>query len=84
MESGWGYDTAVSNFMGGSGRKAFDATTRFDETIIDGVVNGAGSVVKESGTLLAKLQTGYVRSSAVGIAGGAVALVVYFLARTSF
>ena len=84
MEAGWGYDTAVSNFMGGSGRKAFDATTRFDETIIDGVVNGAGSVVKESGTLLAKLQTGYVRSSAVGIAGGAVALVVYFLARTSF
>ena len=39
---GWRYDEAVSDFMGGPGRKGFDLVAWFDATIVDGIVNGTG------------------------------------------
>ena len=83
LAEGWGYDSAVSGFMGGPGRSGFDAVTWFDRRIIDGAVNGVAGLVRSGGGLLGRLQTGYVRSSAAGIGLGAVVLLAYFLSRTT-
>jgi hypothetical protein len=47
LEQGWHYDRAVSEFMGGPGRQAFEATAWFDATVVDGAVNGTGRRVGE-------------------------------------
>ncbi len=83
LAEAWGYDSAVSDFMGGPGRSGFDAVTWFDRRIIDGAVNGVAGLVRSGGGLLGRLQTGYVRSSAAGIGLGAVVLLAYFLSRTT-
>ena len=67
--------------MGGPGRKLFDALAWFDKTIIDGAVNGIAGIVSSSSGELSKTQTGRVRNSAIGLAGGAVAILVYVIVR---
>ena len=54
-----------------------------DHDIIDGAVNGVASVVRGGGTQLRKLQTGYVRNYALGIAAGTIAVLAYVVARAS-
>ncbi len=83
LAEAWGYDKAVSAFMGGPGTKLFDAIAWFDATIVDGIVNGAASFVRDGGGAVRKLQSGYVRSYALGISAGSVALLVWFLVRTA-
>jgi len=83
LANGWGYDAGVSAFMGGPGRKLFDAITWFDATVVDGIVNGSAAVVRNGGGVVRRLQTGYVRSYALGISLGSVALLVWFLVRTA-
>jgi NADH-quinone oxidoreductase subunit L len=77
----WGIDDAYSAFVGGPGFRAFAAVEWFDRTIIDGAVNGAGAIAKGAGMGLRRLQTGYVRNYALGIAIGAVALLAWFISR---
>ncbi|MCB0995482.1 MAG: NADH-quinone oxidoreductase subunit L [Acidimicrobiales bacterium] len=84
LQRGWYYDDAVSGFMGGPGRRGFDLLTWFDATIVDGAVNGVATVTRTVSGWLRKLQTGLVRTYAVGVAAGAVALLAYFVSRTSF
>ncbi len=79
LSRGWRYDETVSNFMGGPGRKGFEAITSFDRTAIDGVVNKVGDLVRLDGNILRRLQNGLVRSYAVLIGVGAIALMAYFL-----
>ena len=79
LSRGWRYDETVTNFMGGPGRKGFDALTSFDRTVIDGAVNKVGDLVRLDGNILRRLQTGLVRSYAVLIGVGAIALMAYFL-----
>jgi len=79
LAKGWGYDDAVTAFMGGPGTKGFDALADVDRTVVDGAVNGVGKLVQFDGGLLRKLQNGLVRSYAVLIAAGAVGLMIYFL-----
>ena len=57
------------------------ATATFDRVVIDGAVNGTGAVVKDAGSRLRVLQTGYVRNYALGIAVGAVILVGLLLTQ---
>ena len=83
LAKGWYYDWAVTWFMGGPGRIAFDALSWFDRTIIDGAVNGVGSLTRDAGGLLRKAQTGYVRTYALGIAIGAVLLMMFVLVRAT-
>ena len=52
-----------------------------DKRVIDGSVNGVGSLVRGGGTQLRKLQTGYVRNYALGIAAGTVAILAYMVVR---
>jgi hypothetical protein len=44
-------------------------------------VNGAGVLVREGSSRLRVVQSGYVRSYALGIAGGAVLLLGWFITR---
>ncbi len=53
-----------------------------DVRIIDGAVNGMASVVRATGSATRKLQSGYVRNYALGIAVGMAALIVFLLSRT--
>jgi len=84
LAHGWYYDEGVTAFMGGPGRRLFDLAALFDRTIIDGAVNGVARFVRGSGWVLRRVQSGFVRSYAVGVALGAFVLMGYFfLARAS-
>ncbi|MDZ7674434.1 MAG: NADH-quinone oxidoreductase subunit L [Acidimicrobiales bacterium] len=84
LAEGWYYDRSISAFMGGPGRMGFDAVATFDRVVIDGAVNGVASLVRRTGEGLRGSQTGFVRSYALLIAGGAVVLLAYFLAQVTF
>ena len=84
LEDAWRFDSTVSSFMGGPGRKSFEATTWFDQNIIDGAVNGVGKVTQRVSTRLRGAQTGLIRSYALGMVIGAVAIIAYFISRMGF
>ena len=79
LEQGWKYDQTVSAFMGGPGRKAFEAVAWFDKNVIDGAVNGVGKLVGGAGQEIRKGQTGNVRNYAAIVGIGVVALLVWFV-----
>ncbi len=78
VADGWGYDRAVSAFMGGPGRAGFALLSKFDGSVVDGAVNKIGAAVRWDGQFLRRLQNGLVRSYAVFIALGAIALMIWF------
>jgi NADH-quinone oxidoreductase subunit L len=81
---GWYFDESIARFMGGPGRKMFELAALFDRVVIDGAVNGVANLVRGSGTVLRRVQSGFVRSYAVGVALGAFLLMGYFfLVRAS-
>jgi NADH-quinone oxidoreductase subunit L len=80
----WYYDDEVTAFMGGPGRKSFDAIVWFDAHIIDGAVNGVATVVRDVGGRLRSLQPGFVRSYALGVTIGVVVVLGYFVTRVTF
>jgi NADH-quinone oxidoreductase subunit L len=58
------------------------ASWAFDRYVVDGAVNGIGSVVSRSSGRLRRVQTGFVANYALAIALGAVLIVgVYLIAR---
>ena len=79
--NGWNYDKAVSAFMGGPGAAMFNAIAWFDSTIVDGMVNGTGSLVRNTGSVVRRFQSGLVRSYALGITLGTIGLLAWFLVR---
>ena len=81
---GWFIDESIARFMGGSGRKSFDALVAFDTTVVDGTVNGVGRWVRQGGNALRRVQSGFVRFYALMVAIGAVALFAWFLSRASW
>ena len=84
LADAWAIDRAVGDFMGGPGRAGFEATTTFDERIVDGAVNGVGTSVRRLAGVLRRFHNGLVRTYAVGAALGAVALLLWFLTRASW
>ena len=80
----WGFDEALGDFVGGPGRRAFDAAARFDAGVVDGAVNKVGAVVRRTGERLRATQSGFVRRYALGVAAGAVVLLAYFISRVSW
>jgi NADH-quinone oxidoreductase subunit L len=79
LEQAWLYDKAVSAFMGGPGRKGFQAVAWVDRNIVDGAVNGVGRLVRGSATEARKAQSGYVRQYAAALGVGVVLLLVWFV-----
>jgi NADH-quinone oxidoreductase subunit L len=53
-----------------------------DARVIDGAVNGVAQLVKATGSATRKLQTGYVRNYALGIALGLALIVAFMFTRT--
>ena len=76
-------DEAVTRFVGGPGRRAFDLVAAFDVKVVDGAVDGVGRSVRAGGTTLRRVQSGFVRFYALLTAAGAVALLVWFISRAS-
>ena len=79
LAEAWGYDRAVSNFMGGPGRQAFDGVAWADAHVVDGAVNGTGALVRGTAGEVRKLQTGNVRTYAAAIGAGVVLLLMWFV-----
>jgi NADH-quinone oxidoreductase subunit L len=51
----------------------------FDRTVVDGTVNGIGTVTTDAGMWLRRVQTGHVQNYALGIAIGLIAMVLGYL-----
>jgi NADH-quinone oxidoreductase subunit L len=81
LRQAWGIDAAVSAFMGGPGRAFATVSALFDNRVVDGAVNGVAAGVRFSGSQLRRLQTGYVRNYALGIAAGAAILLGFVVVR---
>jgi NADH-quinone oxidoreductase subunit L len=81
LANGWFYDSSISRFMGGPGRRMFDGVAWVDRNIVDGAVNGVGKVVTAAGQTTRRAQTGAVRNYAAAIGLGVVGLLVWFFLR---
>ncbi len=79
LEEGWHYDKAVSDFMGGPGRKAFARIAWFDATVVDGAGNGVARLVRNSSSGLRRTQSGFVRQYAALLGVGIVVALVWFV-----
>ncbi|HET9443588.1 MAG TPA: NADH-quinone oxidoreductase subunit L, partial [Acidimicrobiales bacterium] len=84
LKRAWAVNDVYAAVIGGPGRAvASFAAFVIDKGIIDGAVNGLATVVRAGGGGLRRLQTGYVRNYALGLAGGAVLLLAWTVARVS-
>jgi NADH-quinone oxidoreductase subunit L len=84
LRRAWYIDWAYSKLVNGPGTAiaAFSAWV-IDRRVIDGAVNGVAALVRDSGQQARKLQTGYVRNYALGIAAGTVAVLGYIVFRAT-
>src|SRR5205085_6556988 len=78
LEKGWYVDTAYAAVVEYPGK----ATARFlafvvDRQVIDGAVNGIGALFRGLASVGRRIQTGFVRSYALGFLFGAVAVLLY-------
>ncbi len=62
------------------GNRFVDGLVTFDDTIVDGVVDGTGSASLGMSGTFRRLQTGYVRSYALSVMAGALIVVLALLA----
>jgi NADH-quinone oxidoreductase subunit L len=81
---GWYVDETYARVAGGPGRRFFELCAWFDRTIIDGAVNGIARLVRRAAAGLRTFQSGYVRTYALGVAIGAVAVLGLLLSKASF
>ena len=81
LKRAWGVDALYSVIFGTGGGFVAAESATVDKQVIDGAVNGVGTLVRTTGSELRKVQTGYVRNYALGIAAGAVVLLGYVLVR---
>jgi NADH-quinone oxidoreductase subunit L len=78
---GYYYDDGISAAVDGPVRTTGDFLDRdVDTGVIDGTVNGVAHLVGQAATALRHLQDGYVRRYAIGIALGAAAILLFFVA----
>ncbi len=79
LADAWGYDRAVSAFMGGPGRDAFEGVAWADQHLIDGAVTGTGRLVQGTGGKVRKVQSGNLRNYAAAVGVGVVLLLIWFV-----
>ena len=84
LEDAWRVNAAYAALVDGPMRTVANwSAFVVDRRVVDGAVNGVATLVRTGGTNLRRLQTGYVRNYALGVAGGTVALLAWFLVRAS-
>jgi NADH-quinone oxidoreductase subunit L len=81
----WYWDDAYDKALGRPGQALarFSATT-IEGGIIDRAVNGVGALVRSTGSVTRRVQTGYVRNYALGIALGLAAIAAFLVSRSWF
>ncbi len=73
---GWMLDALYETlFVRAGGRLASFIASGVDRQLIDGIVDGVGALFTSSGRGMRRIQTGYVRRYALGIAAGALLLL---------
>jgi NADH-quinone oxidoreductase subunit L len=77
------FDSVYESLLMRPGQYLARALVFFDGRGIDGVVNGAAALVGGTSGRLRRVQTGYVRTYALGIAGGAALLVLGLVVVTA-
>ncbi len=84
LKKAYGVDNIYSALVEKPGHALanFSAFT-FDKKLVDGIVNGFGSVLTRIGGVVRRVQNGYVRSYAVGLLGGAVVILGYLIVKTA-
>jgi NADH-quinone oxidoreductase subunit L len=79
----WYWDDVYDTLIGRpSQRLAYFFAWVVDARVIDGAVNGVAQLVKSTGSATRRLQTGYVRNYALGIAVGMAAIIAFLFSRT--
>ena len=81
LEQAWFYDAGAAKLVGGPGAAAFNAVAWADAKVVDGAVNGMGTLVRRVATTVRKTQSGFVRGYAAIVAIGVVALLAWFVYR---
>jgi len=82
LKKAWGVDALYSALIERPGRALSNAAAYVvDKRLIDGAVNGVGTLVRAGGGRLRHVQTGYVRNYALGVTVGAVLLLGYVMVR---
>jgi NADH:ubiquinone oxidoreductase subunit 5 (subunit L)/multisubunit Na+/H+ antiporter MnhA subunit len=82
LDKGYGVDAAYELMFVKGGLPAAEKLAELDATVVDGAVNGIGELFRSGiGWIGSKAESGYVRRYALGIATGAVALVLYAVVR---
>jgi NADH-quinone oxidoreductase subunit L len=75
----WWFDDINDFLFVRLGGRLAAAVWWFDRVVVDGTVNGVGTVTIEAGTLLRRVQTGRVQNYALGIAIGLIAMAAGYL-----
>ena len=75
----WWWDDLYHALFYRLGGMVANAVMWFDVRVIDGVVNGTGSVTQAAGERVRHIQTGRVQNYALGIAIGLVVMVAVFI-----
>jgi NADH-quinone oxidoreductase subunit L len=75
----WWFDDLNNLLFVVWGGKLAAAVFWFDRTIIDGTVNGIGTVTTSAGMRLRQVQTGRVQNYALGIAIGLIAMAIGYI-----
>jgi NADH-quinone oxidoreductase subunit L len=81
-EAGFHIDDAYNVGIVQPGQAVATVSTAFDRNVVDGAVNGFGSVVGWASNALRPLQSGFVRSYGIGVLAGAVGLLIWFVSRS--
>ena len=76
----WAYDRFIARASTGV---AIETSSVVEAKGIDGAVNGFAWLVRSTGRHVRKVQTGYVRNYALGLAAGLVLVLAYVLTRAS-
>jgi NADH-quinone oxidoreductase subunit L len=82
LKRAWGVDALYDAIIvkPGTALSNFSAWV-IDRKVVDGAVNGVAVLVREGGSQVRRLQTGYVRNYALGVAAGTVLLLGWFVVR---
>ncbi|MGI8493353.1 MAG: NADH-quinone oxidoreductase subunit L [Acidimicrobiales bacterium] len=82
VRHGWYIDEAVSATVSGPLAGAAEGLAfGVDAALVDGGVNGVARLTAGTGRQLRRIQTGYVRTYALGFAGGVAVLLLYMAVR---
>jgi len=76
LENAMYVDATYARVVEGIGTSGFQGTANVDERFVDGAVNGIGKLTLKIGQLIRPAQSGYIRNYAVGVAMGALVIIV--------